>query len=106
MAAELHLCGWLDNPSPQNVLLATQRHQWVVSEQGGHSAQGDWFPKFAKGQHVNYGSGSYGYGCACLKAVVHDEQKHIIKISSTQAKSLAYCRRDRVLKNKEPVIPK
>jgi hypothetical protein len=59
---------------------------------------------------VRYGIGSYGYGCACMKVIVDQEQtqdqRRIMRIVSTQAKPLAQCRRDRALKSKEPVIPK
>jgi hypothetical protein len=99
-------CGWFDNPSPQNATLTDRQAQWLISEQGSHSAQGTWPPPFTKGQQVRYGIGSYGYGCACMKVTVDQDQRRIMRIVSTQAKPLAQCRRDRALKSKEPVIPK
>jgi Protein of unknown function (DUF4087) len=95
-------CGWFDNSSPQNASLTDRDGEWVISQQGGHSAQGTWPPKFAKGQWVSAGSGSYGYGCACMKVTVDREQQLVLSIMSSQAKPLAVCRRDRQLKGQEP----
>ncbi len=58
-------CGWFDNPSPGNATLTDRQGEWTVAQQGMSSAEGAW-PTFKRAQWVRTGSGSAGYGCACL----------------------------------------
>jgi hypothetical protein len=104
-AALTQRCGWFDNPSAQTASLLDRDGEWVISQQGGHSAQGGWPPKFKPSQWVRTGSGSYGYGCACMKVQVNASQQQITRIVSSQAKALSACRNDKHLKGKEPFNP-
>jgi Protein of unknown function (DUF4087) len=64
--------------------------------QGGQQATGDW-PTFKPEQQVRRGSGSYAFGCACLKAEFDTEEKNVLAIVSAEAKPLAVCRHDPAL---------
>jgi hypothetical protein len=74
--------------------------EWTVSTQGGHQAKGKW-PQFKPSQWVRTGSGSYAYGCTCMKVRVNVESQEIIQIISAVAKPLSSCRRDKALKEPE-----
>ena len=93
-------CGWFDNPSPNNAWLNDKDGEWTVSIQGGHQAKGEW-PQFKRLQWVRTGSGSYGYGCVCMKVRANAESQEIIQIISAAAKPLSACRQDKVLKEPE-----
>lgn len=94
-------CGWFDNPTPANASLHDKDGEWTIAVQGGHQAKGDWPPAFKPAQWVRYGSGNYGFGCACLKVTVDAEEKNVVAILSAQAKPLAACRRDAAIKGVE-----
>ena len=94
-------CGWFDNSSPGNASLHDKDGEWNVSVQGGHEAEGDWPPKFTAGQAVRHGSGSYGYGCACLRVDVDATESRITRIHSSNGRPLSICRRDKALKDIE-----
>ena len=94
-------CGWLDNPTPGNASLYDKDGEWTIAVQGGHQATGDWPPAFKRGQWINYGPGSYGYGCVCLTVEVDAEEKSIINILSGKARPLSACRQDRAIANIE-----
>ena len=91
------LCGWCDNPTPQNVWLTDPIGEWQVSIQGGPSAQGDW-PEFRDSQWVKT-NGHYGYGCACMKAVVNRKKMQVTRIVSAHARPLSACRNDPKVKH-------
>lgn len=96
LAAELR-CGWFANPSPGNASLYDKDGEWIVAAQGGHQSNGDWPPAFRRGQWVNHGPGSYGYGCACLKVEVDRAAMTVLDILAATARPLATCRRDKAL---------
>ena len=93
-------CGWWDNPTPQNASLFDREGEWVVGVQGGHQAEGDW-PDFTDSQWVDT-NGHYGYGCACLDAIVDPRAREIIRIRAAHARPLSACRRDPALKGLMP----
>ncbi len=95
-------CGWFDNPSPGNATLTDRQSEWAVAQQGMSSAEGAW-PTFKRAQWVRTGSGSAGYGCACLKVREDAENHTITHIIEARAKALSVCRRDKALT--EPVNP-
>ena len=95
-------CGWFDNPSPGNAWLHDRDGEWAISIQGQRQAEGRW-PKFKDSQWVQTGSGSSGYGCACLKVQTNAESREILKILVAYSKPLSACRRDKTLK--EPANP-
>lgn len=88
-------CGWFHNPTPNNATLTDRDGEWVVSTQGGDSAEGDW-PVFTDAQWKKT-NGHYGYGCACMKVVVDRSDGRVLRIASATAKPLKACREDRAL---------
>lgn len=88
-------CGWFHNPTPNNASLTDRDGEWVVSTQGGDSAEGDW-PVFTDAQWKKT-NGHYGYGCACMKVVVDRSDQRVLRIASAVAKPLKACREDRAL---------
>ena len=88
-------CGWFHNPTPNNATLTDRDGEWVVSTQGGESAEGDW-PVFAETQWKKT-NGHYGYGCACMKVVLDRSDRRVLRIVSAAAKPLKACRDDRAL---------
>lgn len=97
-------CGWFDNPSPGNATLKDRDGEWQLAQQGGHQASGRW-PVFAPTQWVRTGSGSAGYGCACMRLRADTESGDVLAILSARARPLASCRQDRALQGKEPANP-
>lgn len=89
-------CGWFHNPTPNNATLTDRDGEWVVSTQGGHSAEGDW-PVFTDAQWVKTNR-TYGHGCACMQVVVsRGDEPRVLRIASATAKPLKVCRQDRAL---------
>jgi len=97
-------CGWFDNPSPSNAWLHDRDGEWVIAIQGGHQAEGEW-PRFNQSQWVRTGSGSAGYGCACLKVESDAETRDVVKIHSSQTLPLSKCRSDSAIRKDEPENP-
>lgn len=93
-------CGWFENPTPANAWLIDGQGEWIIATQGGRQADGEW-PSFKSSQWVET-NGSYGYGCACVRADTNRTQRRIIKIISAYAKPLSACRADKALRRKEP----
>ena len=93
-------CGWFSNPTPANVWFYDRDGEWIIGVQGGYQVEGDWdWPAFKPRQWVLTNTGSYGYGCACLRLRVNRETHEVLAIKSASARPLAACRRDRSLKN-------
>jgi Protein of unknown function (DUF4087) len=88
-------CGWFINPTPANASLYDRDGEWIIGEQGGYQAEGDW-PAFGPKQWVETNV-HYGYGCACLRLRVNRETHEVIEIKSSRVRPLAACRRDRSL---------
>lgn len=97
-------CGWFDNPSPGNATLVDAAGEWTVGQQGGHQAEGPW-PRFPASRWVRTGTGSAGYGCACLRVRADDGTHEVASILSARARPLSACRFDPALKGKEPENP-
>jgi hypothetical protein len=91
-------CGWWDNPTPSNVWFFDATGEWVVSEQGGHRAQGDAWPDFKDSEKVFTQGNGYGYGCVCIKATVDAKARKVLKLYSARARPLSACRKDPALK--------
>ena len=83
------------NPTPGNATLTDRDGEWVISTQGGASAEGDW-PVFTDAQWKKT-NGHYGHGCACMKVVVDRNEQLVLRIASATAKPLKACREDRAL---------
>ncbi len=90
-------CGWFDNPSPANAWLIDKDGEWIIAVQMGYQAEGKWPPKFLEGEKIDSGNASYGYGCACFEVETDSTKKRIVKIISTETKTLATCREDKSL---------
>ncbi|MDA8522730.1 DUF4087 domain-containing protein [Acidovorax sp. NCPPB 4044] len=97
-------CGWFDNPSPSNVTLVDKDGEWTIGMQGGHQAKGPW-PAFPKARWVATGTGSAGYGCACLKFSARAGTQEVTQIFSARSLPLETCRRDKALAGTEPENP-
>ena len=97
-------CGWFDNPTPGNATLFDRDGEWLVGQQGGHQAAGTW-PSFPRSRWVRTGSGSAGYGCACLNMVAKADAQEVLSIRSARVLPLASCRKDPALKGMEPENP-
>ncbi|WP_088280544.1 DUF4087 domain-containing protein [Ideonella sp. A 288] len=97
-------CGWFDNPTPGNATLTDRDGEWTIGLQGGHQAKGDW-PKFKPGQWVRTGTGSAGYGCACLKVKADAASQEVSVIVSSRTQALGVCRKDKALHGLEPQNP-
>lgn len=93
-------CGWFSNPTPANAWLIDKDGEWTIGVQGGHQADGDW-PEFKPSQWIET-NGHYGYGCACMKVDVNKEEMTVTNIRSDAAKPISACRRDKIIRNKEP----
>ncbi|MCI2261884.1 DUF4087 domain-containing protein [Xanthomonas indica] len=103
-AATATRCGWFDNPSPGNATLVDRDGEWTVGQQGGHQADGTW-PTFPHARWVATGTGSAGYGCACLEVRSQDDTREVITIVSATVQPLKTCRQDKALRGKEPENP-
>lgn len=96
------VCGWFANPTPQNFSLLTAATDWLIGEQGGFQASGDWdAPDFRRGQWVHTNGGSYGYGCACLRGTLDEATHQILRVERISARSLHACRKDPALRARE-----
>jgi len=95
-------CGWFDNPTPGNVWLYDRDGEWIIGLQGGYQVEDDWdFPAFKPRQWISTNTGSYGYGCACLRVRVDRETHQVLEIKSSRARPLVACRQDKLLKKWE-----
>ncbi|MBC7701225.1 MAG: DUF4087 domain-containing protein [Massilia sp.] len=94
-------CGWFDNPSPGNATLTDRDAEWTVAQQGTSSTKGQW-PTFKRPQWVRTGSGTAGYGCACLKVRQDAQSLTITHIIEARTNALSACRRDKALMTLEP----
>lgn len=108
-------CGWFQNPTPGNAYLTDKDGTWMISSQSGmdQQAEGEW-PNIPQADDpeqfendptwVHQNAGSYGYGCACMTVVTDAHKtdqygnKRILKIISSEAKTLKDCRQDKNLK--------
>ncbi|MCC4591663.1 DUF4087 domain-containing protein [Xanthomonas campestris pv. cannae] len=97
-------CGWFDNPTPGNATLVDKDGEWTVGQQGGHQAEGTW-PTFPSPRWVATGTGSAGYGCACLKVRARDDTQEITTIVAATVQPLKTCRQDKALQGREPENP-
>jgi hypothetical protein len=93
-------CGWFINPTPANAWLTDRDAEWIIGEQGGYQAEGDW-PHFKPGQQAKV-NGPYSYGCTCMRVTVNRTEKKVIQIFSSSSQPLSVCRKDKTLKGKEP----
>ena len=93
------LCGWLDNPTPGNWELTDKNGRWTIGVQGGFQADGE-LPDFEQGpRYWKETNGSYGFGCACLKAKteVKDGEKTIVRYTDVKVLPLTKCKTDKAL---------
>ncbi|WP_235596786.1 DUF4087 domain-containing protein [Leptospira alstonii] len=92
-------CGWLSNPTPANISLYDRDAEWKIGVQGGYQVAGDWqWPTFQSGQWVQTNSGSYGYGCACLRLRASKQTHEVLEIKTARGILLKQCRQDPALK--------
>jgi hypothetical protein len=95
------MCGWLDNPTPQNMDFVDGNATWTISQQGSKEAKG--LPlKVNFGKEFVTTQASYGYGCACIEAITDSATMKVVEIKSIKEKKLSDCRNDKSLKGKFP----
>lgn len=93
-------CGWFDMPSPANAWLIDKDQEWTMKIQGQFETEGEYPPQTGDKVVQN---GNYYYGCTC--AVVVTEKDFIKRVVSSEPRSLAQCRADPALRDKEPRPP-
>ncbi len=90
-------CGWLQNPTPGNFWLLDRDGEWLLGAQGGYQAPGmDDMPDMTTAGWVEV-NGHYGYGCACIDAVVDRSSRRVTRLISARPVPLRQCRADRAL---------
>jgi len=90
-------CGWFDNPTPANVSLTDKDGEWLISKQGGYSAEGiEKLPEDFGDNWVET-NGPHGYGCACLTVRVNASEKKILSVLKSKVLPIRKCRNDRSL---------
>lgn len=97
-------CGWLNNPTPGNVWLYDRAGEWLLSVQGGYSADVIAWPEFDaddETQYVRTGHASYGYGCACLTGQIDKEKKRFESVTEAEVFPLSRCRATRLIRGFE-----
>ncbi len=96
------VCGWVDNPTPQNWEITDSRRTWVISVQGDYAADGE-LPDFTETNPSVYWketNGHYGHGCACLSAEVDPERSRIVSYRNVKKLPLAKCKANKSLPQK------
>jgi hypothetical protein len=90
-------CGWLENPTPGNWWLKDAHALWVISTQGGPSAQG--IEKLARPTPDRFvtTNGQYGYWCACLSGSFDVHAQAVTRIDKARTSPLSVCRDDKAL---------
>ena len=90
-------CGWLWNPTPGNFSLRDREAEWIISSQGDDAAAelGN-LPDMTTRGWVET-NGGYGYGCACIVAVLDRRTQRVLRLVSAEPLPLARCRADRKL---------
>lgn len=97
-------CGWWDNPTPANTWLIDSAGEWTIGTQGDHQAEwaDDAFNPseriFPENEWVAT-NGSYGYGCACVKADFDPAKKRATYIYRIRSKKLTACTNDPNIKH-------
>lgn len=96
-AAAERRCGWLWNPTPGNYLLRDREAEWVISRQGPDAAAAlENMPDMTVRGWVETNV-RYGYGCACVTAVLDQRARRVTRLLSAEPLPLARCRADRTL---------
>ena len=89
------LCGWLNNPTPNNFWLTDRYTDWQLSMQGAQAVPGfDTMPDMTRRGWIETNAGGHGHGCACLTALVDYRTRRIIRLIRADAVPLAQCQRD------------
>jgi hypothetical protein len=91
-------CGWVDNPTPANWTLTDKDGSWLLHTQGDYQAQGE-MPDF--GDKWVKTNGNYGYGCACMRAMVDSAKQRVISYEKVKVLPLSRCKADKKLSQKD-----
>lgn len=82
-AAEMR-CGWVLNPTPNNVWLHDRDATWTISLMGEYLEDTPSLYRaseaFTDESQVVRNNGIYGYACACMKVDVDKERERITEI--------------------------
>ncbi|MDU7519924.1 MAG: DUF4087 domain-containing protein [Roseomonas mucosa] len=93
-------CGWLINPTPNNLSLLDSSGEWTLSLQGSYEAEGiESMPERRERDWVVTNGISYGYGCACLQVETSTEgdDRRVRRVLGGTTEPLSRCQRDRRL---------
>lgn len=90
----MYLCGWFDNPTPANYWLTDKFGEWTIAVQGGYQADGteNNIPDF--GNQWKETNVHYGYGCACIDALVDKKSRQVISLEQVKVQPLTICNAD------------
>ena len=89
------LCGWINNPAPNNFWLTDRVNDWVLSVQGDGSVPGfTTMPDMTRRGWITTNPGGHGYGCACVTAQVDWRTRRITRLIKADAMPLDLCQRD------------
>lgn len=96
-----NICGWVDNPTPSNWSITDRTGEWEIGAQGAYQAKGVDMPDFGgMPDHPKFWvetNGSYGFGCACIKAKVDSRNRRIRSLVHVRALPIKTCREDSTL---------
>lgn len=94
-------CGWLATHGGDTVL-SDKDGDWLLARTGAPAAAGAWPPVFAAGQTVKTRDGVVA--CACMRVQAEPATHHVLAARDPQARPLAACRKDVILREAEPVL--
>lgn len=93
-------CGWLINPTPNNLSLLDADGEWTLSQQGTYEAEDlESLPARRDRDRVVTNGNSYGYGCTCLRVetTTEGDDHRVLRVLGGTTEPLSRCRRDRRL---------
>ena len=93
-------CGWLVNPTPNNLSLLDVDGEWTLSQQGAYEAEDiESLPARRDRDWVVTNGNSYGYGCTCLRVetTTEGDDRRVMRVFGGTTEPLSQCRRDRRL---------
>ena len=94
-------CGWYENPTPGNLMLADKDGVWWITSQmeanGPDAADAEKAPYFNSKQYIATQPNGYGYGCACLTVESDAKEMRITKVISGETVPIAKCKQDESL---------
>ena len=91
-------CGWVLNPTPNNVWLHDRDATWTIASGGNLEETPSLYKAYEAFEDDNQivrTNGIYGYSCACMQVDVDQESERITHIYKVSPLSLKRCQDDR-----------